>query len=267
MPNYRIIDTHAHIFPGKIVEKAVASIGSFYSIPMEGRGTGTDLVNCGKKIGTERYVVHSVATTPRQVRHINDFIRYEMDRHPEFIGFMTLHPFMEGMHEEIERALEMGLCGVKLHPDFQEFNIDDERAMELYRAISGRAILLLHMGDEFKDFSAPRRLARVLDRFADLTVIAAHYGGYHAWEDSRKYLVGRNVYFDTSSSLFMLDAQEAADMMHAHGMDKMLFGTDYPMWLHEEELARFLALPLTEQERKQVLYDNAAALLGISEEA
>lgn len=52
-------------------------------------------------------------------------------------------------------------------------------------------------------------------------------------------------------------------MMRAHGVDKMLYGTDYPMWTHEEELNRFLALDLTEEERNMVFYGNAAKLLDL----
>lgn len=260
---YKIIDVHNHIFPGKIMHKAVESIGHFYSTSMEGAGSAEDLLLSGAKIGVSRYVVHSAATTPGQVRHINDFIYEQAASHPEFIGFATLHPFMEGLEEEVERVLALGFKGVKLHSDFQQFNLDDPRAMGLYEAIEGRMVLLLHMGDKTKDFSAPRRLVPVLERFPRLQVIAAHFGGYNAWAESKRHLVGRQVYFDTSSSLFKLSPQEAVDMMRAHGVDKMLYGTDYPMWTHEEELNRFLALDLTEEERNMVFYGNAAKLLDL----
>ena len=135
--------------------------------------------------------------------------------------------------------------------------------MKLYEAIEGRLPILFHMGDKTREFSAPGRLKNVLDKFPNLTVIGAHFGGYNAWEDSRKYLLDKDIYFDTSSSLFRLDAEEAAQMIRDHGYQKMLFGTDYPMWDHEEELARFFALPLLEQERKAILGENARALLHI----
>lgn len=263
----KIIDVHAHIFPGKIVHKAVDAIGDFYSIPMDGIGTGEDLVRRGREIGVEKYVVHSAATTPAQVPHINDFIAHEMQAHPEFIGLATLHPFMEGAAEEYDRALAMGLRGLKLHPDFQEFNIDDPQAMEMYKIVQGRGTILFHVGDETRDFSSPTRLARVLDAMPGLSVIAAHMGGYQAWDEARACLLGRDVYIDSSSALFKLDPVEAADMMRAHGMDKVLFGTDYPMWIHKEELERFMRVPLTDAEREKVLYTNAARLFGVESAA
>ena len=263
MSEYKIIDVHAHIFPDKIMKKAVAAVGEFYGIPMKGIGSGEDLVQNGERIHVEKYVVHSVATIPAQAPRINDFIYRETQIHKEFIGFAALHPYMEGLREELDRALSMGLMGVKLHPDFQCFNIDDPAAYDMYEAIQGRAVLLIHMGDETKEYSAPKRLSKIIERFPQLTVIAAHFGGYSAWEESKKYLMGKDVYFDTSSSLFKLSPNEAADIIHAHGLNKILFGSDYPMWIHEEELERFMRIPLTEAERQAILYDNAAKLLRV----
>ena len=95
-------------------------------------------------------------------------------------------------------------------------------------------------GDENQDSSSPERLAGILDKFTKLVVIAAHFGGYQMWDESMKYLVGRNVYMDTSSSLAFLEPSEATEMIRKHGVDKFLFGTDFPMWNHKQELERFL---------------------------
>lgn len=259
---YAIIDAHAHIFPEKIAEKAVASIGNYYGISMYGRGTVEDLLISGEKIGTKKYIVHSTATKVEQVRPINDYIAAVQASNDKFIGFGTLHPGLDNVHAEVNRIISMNLKGIKLHPDFQEFNIDDESVMSIYDNLEGRLPVLIHMGDELKTSSRPLRLAKVLDMYPELIVIAAHLGGYRAWDESMEYLIGRNVYLDTSSSLFMLDKEKAADIIRKHGVDKVLFGTDYPMWSHEEELDRFMRLDLTEDEREKILYKNAAKLLG-----
>ena len=86
MQDLEIIDIHAHIFPEKIREKAVDAIGDFYAIPMQRKGSVQDLLRY-KKVGIRYFVVHSVATTPKQVLHINDFIYEQMQEHPELIGF------------------------------------------------------------------------------------------------------------------------------------------------------------------------------------
>jgi len=260
---YKIIDAHCHIYPAKIAAKAVTAIGNFYGISMAEDGTALSLIEEGKKIGVERYVVHSTATTVHQVRSINDYIYGEMQAHPEFIGFMTLHNEMEegAIAEEVELALSRGMKGVKLHPDFQKFNIDD--AENIYRVTAGKLPILLHMGDKRYDFSSPLRLKKMAEKYPEQIFIGAHFGGYSVWDKTECLKDLPNVYFDTSSSLWFLEKEKAADYIHRFGHERYFFGTDFPMWKHDEELARFLALPLTEAEREDILYNNAAKLLGV----
>lgn len=260
---YRIIDIHTHIFPDKVAEKAVLNIGNYYNISMSGKGTVEDLLENGKRYGVEKFVVHSSATHAEQVKAINDYIAETVKEHSNIIGFGTLHPGMKNPGAEVQRIISLGLKGVKLHPEFQNFNIDDGSMMPIYASIQGKLPLLIHMGDEKRTSSSPERLSKVLRLFPSLTVIAAHFGGYSMWNDSCRYLIGKNLYMDTSSSLPFLKPQEAVNMIRNHGADKFLFGTDYPMWDFKEELDRFLHLNLTEQERQAILYSNAAGLLDI----
>lgn len=257
MATYRIADAHCHIFPPKIAEKAVASIGSFYEIPMLGGGLAQELVQCGASIQAERYLVCSTATVPGQVESINRFIAETCAQYPQFVGLATLHPDYPDVPAELSRAVAAGLRGVKLHPDFQKFNIDDPKAVEMYRHIDQAGLpILFHTGDSRYDFSAPKRLAAVAEQLPTLICIAAHFGGYSRWQDSAQYLGQPNVYYDTSSSLFRLPPDDAVRMIRQFGSDQFFFGTDYPMWKHQEELDRFLALPLTEQEREDILWNN-----------
>jgi predicted TIM-barrel fold metal-dependent hydrolase len=260
---YDIIDIHAHIFPDKIAEKAVYSIGKYYGVPMRCSGTVDGLLESGRNIGVEKYIVHSSATNVEQVKTINDYVSGVTREHPELIGFATLHPDMADVPAEVDRIVKLGLKGLKLHPEFQHFSIDDDNMMPIYEAVEGRLPVLIHMGDQNVDSSSPARLARVLDRFPGLTVIAAHFGGYSMWDLSYEYLIGRNVYMDTSSSLYFITPEKAVDMIRKHGAEKILFGSDYPMWDHKEELDRFLALDLTEEERRAILSGNARRLLSI----
>lgn len=260
----RIVDIHAHIFPDKIVEKAIESISKYYGIGMCCKGTVKDLLKNGDKAGIQKYIVHSTATRKEQVSIINDFIAEAKNESNKLIGFGTLHPDMVNVSSEIDRVISMGLKGIKLHPEFQAFSIDDECMLPIFAAIEGRLPLLIHMGDENRKTSSPDKLARVLLKFPNLTIIAAHFGGYSMWDESKKFLVGKKVYFDTSSSLFKLDSSHAVEIIRAHGANKILFGTDYPMWLPEEELERFDKLILTENERELILWKNATELLDIN---
>ncbi|MEG0570177.1 MAG: amidohydrolase family protein [Oscillospiraceae bacterium] len=259
MKEYKIIDAHAHIFPEKIAQKAVRSIGEFYDIPMCKNGSSGMLLLSGKKINVDKFLVCSTATKPEQVLSINDFVYEECQQNADkFIGFATLHPNMQNPEAEIERIIERGFKGVKLHPDFQEFNIDDEKMDRIYEKLQGKLFILMHTGDDRYDYSSPKRLAKVLNKFPDLKVIAAHFGGYMRWDEALQVYDGENIFIDTSSSLFTLQTEKAMRIIEKIAPKKVFFGTDYPMWDHEEELARFLKLPLQEDEKRDILYNNFA---------
>lgn len=257
-----IIDMHAHIYKEKIAQKAANSIGGFYGIAARCQGTTEELLRLGKKAGIDRFLVSSVATYPEQVKKINEFLFEEAAAHPELIAFATLHPLMEDMETELDRLEKMNFKGIKLHPDFQEFYADSEEAMAMYEKIGERFSVLLHAGDKNRDWSQPERIARVAAAMPHMTFIAAHLGGYSVWEDGSALRGMKNVYVDTSSSLCFLKPEEAVRMIREHGVERVFFGTDYPLWEPGEELALFNALPLTEEERELILHKNAEAFIG-----
>lgn len=264
-----IFDAHAHIFPDKIAEKAVAGIGNFYStLTMELDGTAEGLLKSGGSAGVDRFLVHSVATVPAQVTSINDFIGGCVKKYPDkFIGFAAMHPDFEEVFAELDRAVSLGLKGVKLHPDFQRFNADSEKAMVIYEAAAERKLpVLIHMGDSRTDFSKAGRLVNVLERFPELDIIAAHFGGWSEWDEAAEVLGGgrfKHLWTDCSSSLYAMSPEHAKRLIDAYGADKVLFGTDYPMWTAAEELERFANIPLTEREREMILHENAERLLKL----
>lgn len=261
---YRILDAHAHIFPNKIAQKATVNIGKFYDLSMDLDGTVSTLLHLGDLFHVEKFLVQSVATVPEQVQSINDFISQQVQQHPDrLIGFASLHPDMKGIDEEIDRVIELGLKGIKLHPDFQLFHADDDKAMRIYEKIEGRLPLLIHAGDHRYDYSGPKRIANILAAFPKLDVIAAHFGGWSQWEEAEKYLAGKRIWVDTSSTMYEVDSTRVRHMIQAFGSDRVLFGTDYPMWRVNDELEYMMQLNLDEKVLQDILYYNAARLLGI----
>lgn len=268
-----IIDAHAHIFPDKIAERAVAGIGGFYekfNIRIQGNGTLGELLRQGAEAGVERFLVQSVATVPAQVEAINNFISESVREHPaELIGFGAMHPEYPDISAEIERIISLGLRGIKLHGDFQGFALDDERAFPIYEAAEERLPILFHNGDTRSDFTSPERLLNVVKRFPRLTVIGAHFTGWSLWEKSARlfheYLEENPespVFTDCSSSLYAMSPESAAALIREFGARRVMWGTDYPMWDAKEELARFARLPLTDSEKEMVLGGNALRMLG-----
>lgn len=259
-----IIDFHAHIYPNKIAEKASKAIGDFYNAPMAYHGSPEQLLESGSKIGVDIYIVHSAASKPMQVESINNFIIESVAEHPEFVGFGTMHADYDNFAAELKRIKEAGLKGIKLHPDFQKFQIDSPKMDAIYDVLSDLGMpVLVHAGDCRYDFSGPQRILNVHKKHPGLKIIAAHFGGYTEWDKSMEYLVGQDVYFDTSSTLWKLPLEKANEMIKKHGYKKFLFGSDYPMWDHEDEFERFNQLDLTSEERDAILYKNAQRLLKI----
>lgn len=263
---YRVADAHAHIYPGKIAEKATASVGEFYHMGMVNVGMPHVLLERGGRAGIDCFLVSSVATKLSQVRSINEFIQRKCQEYPQFIGLAAWHQDVEDIGAEMDDIERRGLRGIKVHPDFQEFFIDDERMLPMYEEANRRGLIVLfHMGDKRTDFSSPRRLMHVLEKLPDFTCIAAHLGGYTEWEDARKVLQGANVYVDTSSSLFALTREQALHSIEHFGVDHTMFGTDFPMWEPAQELERFFALELDEDANRKILFDNFSRLFSLKE--
>ena len=257
-----IIDFHAHIYPQKIAVKASSNIGRFYNVSMCYDGSPEKLIESGKKIGVEKYIVHSTATVAHQVESINNYIIQEVNAHTEFVGFGTIHPDYENFDDELKRIKAAGLKGIKLHPDFQQFEVDTLKMDSVYEVISALKMpILVHAGDYRYDFSGPKRIRHVIEKHPSLIVVAAHFGGYTEWDKASEYLIGQRVWFDTSSTLWKLPVEKADEMIKKHGYENFLFGSDYPMWDHEDELSRFNRLNLTQEQREAILYKNALRLL------
>lgn len=256
------IDIHNHIYPEKLAERAVRGVGNFYKLVMFGDGTCSSLLDLQQQAELDYSLVHSVALKPEQVTTINDFIAEQCAKHPSLIGFATMHQDFEDMEAEIERALSLGLTGFKLHPDSQGVNIDDERLMRFYGLLEGKLPLMAHCGDYRYDYSHPRRVKRVLQEFPDLVVNCAHFGGWSVYGLAAEYLEEENCYLDISSSCMYLGPRRTVELIRLYGADRILFGSDYPMWSPVEELERFYQNDLTASEQEQILWHNAESYLG-----
>ena len=265
MKNHKIVDAHCHIYPDKIAEKAAIGTGNFYSLQPSLDGKISTLLEHGEKAGIDHFIVQSVATTPKQVSSINNFIATSVaESNGKMTGLGTLHPDSEDIEADVNEVIRLGLKGVKLHPDIQNFKVDDYRMLKIYELCEGKLPILMHAGDCRFDNSNPNRLMPVLDIYKDLTLIGAHFGGWSIWEDATKKLHKyENLYVDCSSTLYAVSAEKAKELISVYGADRVLFGTDYPLWDPEDEVARFMEIDLTDKQRDDILYNNAAKEFNI----
>ena len=260
----KLIDIHTHVYPDAIAQKATDSVRDFYGIGGAGMdGTVSMLLERGAQAGIDRYVILPVAVSPKRVVHINDFILQQTREHPEFLGFGTLHAEMEEIAQEAQRIMDMGLRGIKMHPDTQSFAIDDERLFPAYEQIQGKIPVILHMGDKRYDYSQPSRLRRIMELFPKLKVIAAHFGGYSMYEEAYNQLHDKDCIFDVSSSLMFMPRGVAEEYINRYGAERMAYGTDYPLWDPVTEVKRFMQLDLTEAQFDQIGHKTAETFLGL----
>ena len=266
-----IIDAHAHIYPDKIAAKAVSAIGRFYGVEqsMAGKGSAADLLGVCKRSDITHFIVHSVATTAKSVPIINTFLAEQAAAHEEFIGFGTMHPDFDDMEAEVERAIGLGLHGFKLHPDTQQVNMDDPRLMRFYEIIAGRVPLVVHTGDYRQDYSSPQRLSRILRAFPNLVVDAAHLGGWSTYDVGydilhESLLNPERLFVDASSAFAFVGRRHMRELIRMWGADRVMFGSDYPMWDPLGELNEMLSCNLTDDELEKVLWRNAEAFSGVS---
>ena len=259
-----IIDAHAHIFPDKIALKASHGISDFYDLEVRYDGKVSTLLNISEPFGVTRFVVHSVATTPAQVKSINDFIEKTVNSMPQkFFGFASLHPDCDDIYDIVSQRIKAGMHGIKLHPDFQEFEADSKAAMSMYEQIDARLPVLIHAGDFRKPYSKPARILNAAKAFPKQLFIAAHMGGWSEWEDAVKLADCPNVYVDTCSTQGFVTPERMRELIDAFTPDRVFFGTDYPMWNPERELeALRRILSPAEQEKIFALNFEKAVLHG-----
>ncbi|MBQ3865686.1 MAG: amidohydrolase [Clostridia bacterium] len=261
--NTRVIDAHCHTYPEKIAEKAAAGTDAFYGTVAAHRGTPEELLKLDPRI--DLFVVESVATTPRQVRSINGFLAETAASSPRLSALGALHPDSPDQAGDMEHLLSLGLKGVKLHPDIQRFAVDDPRCLKIYELCGKAGIpVLLHTGDKRYDYSNPNRLLPVLRAYPHVTFIGAHFGGYSVWESAVPRLSGtENLYVDLCSSMQWITPEETLSYIRAYGADRVLFGTDYPMWDPATCLDAFLALGLEGEDLELICHKNAEKVFGL----
>ena len=160
----KVFDIHTHTYPEAIAEKACVNLGKFYEFNVEGEGTYAHLESQAAENNVGGYLLFSVCTNAHQVEKVNSSIASlaELSRSHGFktIGYAGMHQDYPDFRTELNRCRDLGLRGVKIHPDIQRFELDGERARPMMVALEGRLPLLIHCGDYRYDFDGPKLVTR-----------------------------------------------------------------------------------------------------------
>ena len=265
---FRIFDCHVHVFPDAVGPRAVARVSARLHTPASYDGTRAGLLRKMAEAGIAGALNAPVATRPDQVASINTWAAAQNVWPVLSLG--SIHPGFPGIADELRRVKELGLRGVKLHPEYQAFSPDESRLDTVWRVCRELGLLvLLHTGNDwFFDppcHASPAAVARVLRAWPGLTLIAAHFGGFQHWDEVERELVGLPLYLDTSFAAGHAPQEQFLRIARRHGVDRILFGTDAPWQDPPAVRAALLQLPLTPAEQRAILWDNAARLLGLPE--
>lgn len=249
-----IIDCHVHCFPDILAEKAVVQLSKNSGLQAYTNGTVADLIKKLDENKVNKAVVLNIAKKPNQDKKVNDFaIASNSDR---LIHFGSVHPLSDSVEQELERLKQNGIIGIKLHPEYQEFDADDKVADKVYvKAQELGLIVAFHAGFDIayptSERAHPYKLRKVIDRFPHLKIQLAHFGGMLKWTYALEVLAGTDAYIDISMCGRYIGLEVAHAIIDKHGIDKMLFGTDSPWesWGTQYNLVDSLGLSAIDRQK------------------
>lgn len=265
-----IIDFHTHAFPEKIATRAIDKL-AFASgglIPQTD-GTLSSLQHEMKQDNIDVSVVLGIATNPTQQKNVNDFAA-EIDKNESFVGFGSVHPDAPDVLDELDRIKALGLKGIKFHPEYQSFFVDDEKMLPIYKKISQLGLItVFHAGHDYgfaqPYHCMPENMERAL-KWLDTPVVAAHWGGSGCAEQVLKRLAGKDIWFDISFGYGTMPKSYAQKILDTHTPDRLLFGSDMPWHRPSWEIRLLDTLDISDSDRDKIYYKNAATLLDLKTE-
>ena len=280
-----IIDFHTHTFPDAIAAAAVDKLQAASHTKPFSDGTVSGLRASMATAGIDASVVLPVATSARQVPHINDSA-IRVNARANETGVYSLggmHPDFPDWEREMERLRAADVRGVKVHPPYQDVDFDDERYIRILKKASGLGMLVvthagLDVGLPGAEQSTPEKLLRAREKAPDTILILAHMGGWRCWDEVERLLPGAGIYLDTSfalgqmtsngdghyktkQDLAMLEDEQFLRLISLFGADHILFGTDSPWGDQSASLQKIRALPLPDADKSAVLGGNAEKLM------
>lgn len=282
-----IVDVHTHTFPDRIAAPTIEKLAQLAHIKPFTDGSNSALLASMAQAGVDRSVVLPVATNIRQVFHVNDSAARLNQDYPRtgVLSLGCLHPDLPQWREELDRIVELGLKGIKLHPVYQDVDFDDPRYLRILERCGELGLVVLtHAGLDVgfpgKVNCTPEMIRRAVEQVGPVTLILAHMGGWKNWDEVEALLPHTSVYLDTSFSLGsmvplgdgyygpndvgLMGEEQFVRIIRAFGAHRILFGTDSPWGGQAEDLALFRALPLTQEEQQAILGDNAQRLFGLT---
>ncbi len=264
----KIIDFHTHFFPYELAPKAIKHITETSpGTHNHTDGTLKGLQRSMQESSVDLSVTLGVATKPSHVQSINKQ-SVALQRYDSIIPFGALHPQFENFAQEIDYLVENGIKGIKLHPEFQYFHIDDRSLYPMYEQLSGAdLVVVFHTGKDPGPFTCdhalPEAVKRVHTDFPKLKMVAAHMGGWKVWDRVEEVLCAEEIWFDTSAVNNYMDKDDFLRICKKHGTDRIVFGSDTPWYDQAQSVKWIESSGLSDSELEKIFYKNSSGLLCI----
>ena len=207
----------------------------------------------------------------------NDFMAGLAGNYPgTLMGFGSADPHADDAAEEIARAADLGLLGLKFHPTMQAFDPGDERFYPLWERCQERNLVLLFhtgtcgigagtpgAGGTKIRYSHPGFLDSVAADFPGITWIAAHFGWPWFLECLAIALHKSNVWIELSGWAPKYLPAEVVREAGKRLNRQTLFGSDYPFISLDRWFEEFEALAMPQDAAENILWSNAVRLLNL----
>ena len=268
-----IIDAHAHIgkLPGSKFIKDFKKNLDFLLDEMRYGGVDHALILAGCYEDESRNIsTKSLIKLTTGIRNIS------------VVGSIDILNYKEGDLDELEQWLkDKSIVGVKLYTGYQHFYPNDERCSPVYKlCIKYGVPVIFHSGDTLAGYvenpkvkySHPLNIDDTATDFPDLKIVIAHMGNPWLIDCAEIVYKNPNVYADISG-LVVGDELETSygDLMRARikelityvGINKLLFGTDFPLCPLSSYVKFAKSLDLPQKDQDDLFYKNTAKLFNL----
>jgi uncharacterized protein len=267
----KVFDVHTHVFPDAIASRAIEVLRErSHGLPVYSDGTAAGLEVNALRAGYTAWMNCPVVTNLHQMHSVNTWC-IERNHWPHLsLGGLYPQGPTDELLAEIDRIAKAGLYGIKLHPEYQQFSPLDPSLDPIWQSLIDHNLpVLFHAGLDIayirgEQCNHPRDFAELARRWPKLVIICAHLGGWLNWQEVESQLVGAPVYLDTAFvKQWMADQSQFERIIRKHGVDHVLFGTDSPWNDLSRGIREITELNLSDAEKQQILYGNAAKLFHL----
>jgi predicted TIM-barrel fold metal-dependent hydrolase len=284
----KIFDSHVHLFNLRVIENVSQrkDLVERLNLQTHDADERMDIESLGKSLELNSVTGGLVLPTaaPADVARTNTQFFEKVAQQPFLHTAGTLHPDDPHIDDEIEKLCSRGTRAIKLCSFSQGFVLDGTPALNLFDLIQRHNETCPHpffvvldtlyhadrwFGTNPVYSTTPEKISTLVQRYPAINFVGAHMGGLSApFEEIYTHLTPYdNLFLDTSNAAHTLAEEEFVGLLKRFGPTRIIFGTDWPWFIHQAEIASIRKLTTAAgfgtEETQAVFYDNIAKLLGL----